>query len=60
MPTLESYLELQANHIPAEMHIYTHGTLNFGSPPSKGPRSSSQNWQDRLSDWLADRRISKQ
>ncbi|HKD04854.1 MAG TPA: alpha/beta hydrolase [Bryobacteraceae bacterium] len=60
VPTVKFYLELQANHIPAEMHIYGYGTHGFALRPTKRPGAPVESWPDRLKDWLADRGISKQ
>jgi endo-1,4-beta-xylanase len=59
-PTAKFYLELEAAHVPAEMHIYTYGTHGFGLRPTKRPGAPVESWPDRLKDWLADRSISKQ
>jgi acetyl esterase/lipase len=58
-PTVKFYLELEANHIPAEMHIYGYGGHGFGLRPTKRPGAPVESWPDRLKDWLADRNISK-
>jgi endo-1,4-beta-xylanase len=60
VPTVKFYLELQANHIPAEMHIYGYGAHGFALRPTKRPGAPVESWPDRLKDWLADRGISKQ
>jgi acetyl esterase/lipase len=59
-PTVKFYLELEANHIPAEMHIYAYGEHGFGLRPTKRPDAPVESWPDRVKDWLADRNISKQ
>ncbi|MGI8988585.1 MAG: alpha/beta hydrolase [Bryobacteraceae bacterium] len=59
VPTVKFYLELEANHIPAEMHIYDSGGHGFGLRPTKKPGSPVESWPARLSDWLAAREISK-
>jgi endo-1,4-beta-xylanase len=59
VPTAKFYLELQAHHIPAEMHIYAYGTHGFGLRPTKRPGAPVETWPDRLKDWLADRGFSK-
>jgi len=59
-PTVKFYLELQANHIPAEMHICGYGAHGFALRPTKRPGAPVESWPDRLKDWLADRGISKQ
>lgn len=53
--TVNLYLDLQKQHIPAEMHIYGSGGHGFGMVPSKLPVGS---WPDRLRDWFAERKIS--
>ena len=53
VPTVKFYLELQAHHVPAEMHIYDYGEHGFGLRPTKkpgspveaGPRASANGWQ---------------
>jgi len=59
-PTVKFYLELEANHIPAEMHIYAFGEHGFALRPTKRPGAPVESWSDRLVAWLADRGISKQ
>ena len=59
VPTVKYYLELQAHHIPAEMHIYEYGGHGFGLRPTKKPGSPVETWPARLLDWLASRGISK-
>jgi acetyl esterase/lipase len=59
VPTAKFYLELEAAHVPAEMHIYAYGTHGFGLRPTKRPGAPVESWTDRLKDWLADRGISK-
>lgn len=57
-PTVKFYLELEANHIPAEMHIYDAGPHGFALRPT--PKALPVNsWPDRLRDWLAARGIVK-
>jgi len=58
-PTVKFYLELEANHIPAEMHIYAFGDHGFALRPTKRPGAPVESWPARLVDWLADRGISK-
>jgi endo-1,4-beta-xylanase len=57
--TVKFYLELQANGVPAEMHIYAYGTHGFAIRPTKRPGAPVETWTARLKDWLADRGISK-
>lgn len=58
-PTVKFYLELEANHIPAEMHIYAFGPHGFALRPTKKPGAPVEGWPERLKEWLADRGISK-
>jgi acetyl esterase/lipase len=55
--TVKFYLELEANHIPSEMHIYTYGGHGFGLRPTKKP-APVMGWTDRLKEWLADQSVS--
>src|SRR5436190_6603251 len=57
-PTVKFYLELEANRIPTEMHIYAYGGHGFGLRPTARP-SPVMSWPDRLTEWLAERGISK-
>jgi acetyl esterase/lipase len=59
VPTVKFYLELEAHHIPAEMHIYDYGGHGFALHPTKMPGSPVESWPARLVDWLAARGISK-
>ncbi len=59
VPTVKFYLELQAHHIPAEMHIYDYGEHGFALRPTKKPGSPVESWPARLTEWLAARGISK-
>jgi acetyl esterase/lipase len=59
VPTVKFYLELQAHHVPAEMHIYEYGEHGFALRPTKKPGSPVETWPARLVDWLAARGISK-
>ena len=58
-PTVKFYLELEANHIPTEMHIYSYGEHGFALRPTKRPGAPVESWPDRLIAWLAYRGISK-
>jgi hypothetical protein len=49
------YLELQAHHIPVEMHIYEYGGHGFGLRPTKKPGSPVESWPARLIEWLNSR-----
>jgi len=55
--TVKFYLELEANHIPAEMHIYAYGGHGFGLRPTKKP-APVMGWTDRLKEWLAEQSLS--
>ena len=55
--TVKFYLELEANHIPAEMHIYASGGHGFALRPTKTP-APVMGWPERLKEWLAERKIS--
>jgi endo-1,4-beta-xylanase len=57
--TVKLYLELQANKIPAEMHIYAYGEHGFAIRPTKKPGAPVETWTARLKDWLAYREISR-
>ncbi|HEY2014226.1 MAG TPA: alpha/beta hydrolase [Bryobacteraceae bacterium] len=57
-PTVKFYLELEANHIPAEMHIYAYGGHGFALRPTARPAPVT-GWPERLKEWLAERGISK-
>ncbi len=58
-PTVKFYLELEAHHIPTEMHIYSFGPHGYALRPSKRPGAPVESWPERLKEWLADRGISK-
>jgi len=59
-PTVKFYLELEQNHVPAEMHIYAYGEHGFGlNRPTKKPGAPVESWPARLTDWLAERGITK-
>jgi len=57
-PTVKFYLELEAAHIPAEMHIYAYGGHGFGLRPTK-KEAPVMTWPDRFKEWLVERGISK-
>ena len=59
IPTVKFYLELLAQKIPAEMHIYEYGEHGFGLRPTKKPGSPVESWPERLTEWMAARGISK-
>lgn len=52
--TVNLYLDLQKQGVPAEMHIYGSGKHGFGMRPSNLPVAT---WPDRLKDWMVDRKI---
>jgi endo-1,4-beta-xylanase len=54
--TVNLYLDLQKQKIPAEMHIYASGGHGFGMKPSALPVAA---WPDRLRDWFAERKIAQ-
>lgn len=56
--TVHLYLDLEAQGVPAEMHIYATGGHGFALRPTKKP-ASVMTWPDRLSDWLAERGFAK-
>jgi len=58
-PTVKFYLELEAHHIPTEMHIYAFGPHGYALRPTKRPGAPVESWPDRFLAWLADRGISK-
>lgn len=57
VPTVKFYLELEAHHIPAEMHIYDYGGHGFGLRPTKKPGSPVESWPARTLEWLHARGI---
>jgi endo-1,4-beta-xylanase len=57
--TVKFYLELQANKIPAEMHIYAYGEHGFAIRPTKKPGAPVETWTARLKDWLGYEGFSK-
>jgi len=54
--TVQLYLDLEKQKIPAEMHIYGSGGHGFGPYPKTGAVAT---WTDRLNDWFRDRGIIK-
>jgi acetyl esterase/lipase len=58
-PTVKFYLELEAKHIPAEMHIYSYGGHGFALHATKLAPSPVMGWTERLKEWLAFQNISK-
>jgi len=59
VPTVTFYLELEAHHIAAEMHIYEYGEHGYALRPTKKPGAPVEKWPASLIDWLAFRGISK-
>lgn len=57
-PTVKFYLELEAQHIPTEMHIYSYGGHGYALRPTAKP-APVMGWPERLKEWLAERNISK-
>jgi acetyl esterase/lipase len=57
-PTVKFYLELEAAHIPTEMHIYAYGGHGFGLRPTK-KEAPVMKWPARLEEWMAERGITK-
>ena len=57
--TVRFYLELEAQHIPSEMHIYAYGGHGFALRPTQKPGSPVMGWPERLKEWMAERGISK-
>lgn len=55
-PTVKFYLELEAAHIPAEMHIYAYGGHGFGLRPTK-KEAPVMKWPARLEEWMTERGI---
>jgi acetyl esterase/lipase len=49
------YLELEAQRISTEMHIYAYGGHGFALRPTKKPDAPVMGWPDRLKEWMADR-----
>jgi endo-1,4-beta-xylanase len=58
-PTVKFYLELEANRIPAEMHIYASGGHGYALRPTSKP-APVMSWPERLREWLVERNISRQ
>ena len=56
--TVKLYLELEAAHIPAEMHIYDYGGHGFALRPTQKP-APVMSWPDRLKEWMTERNIWK-
>jgi acetyl esterase/lipase len=59
VPTVKFYLELEAHHIAAEMHIYEYGEHGYALRPTKEPGAPVEKWPASLVDWLAFRGILK-
>lgn len=52
--TVNLYLDLQKQKIPSEMHIYGTGGHGFALRDTTHP---VRTWPDRLTDWMADRKL---
>lgn len=59
VPTVQFYLELQAQKIPVEMHIYEYGEHGFGLRPTKKPGAPVEAWPTRMIEWLAWKGLTK-
>jgi acetyl esterase/lipase len=57
--TVRFYLELEAQHIPSEMHIYAYGGHGFALRPTKKTPAPVMEWPERLKEWMAERGIAK-
>jgi acetyl esterase/lipase len=55
-PTVKFYLELEANRVSAEMHIYAYGGHGFGLRPTRKP-APVMHWPERLKEWLEEQKI---
>lgn len=55
-PTVKFYLELEAQKVPAEMHIYTYGGHGFGLRPTKKP-APVMKWPQQMLEWMREREI---
>jgi acetyl esterase/lipase len=58
VPTVKFYLELQAQKVSSEMHIYAYGGHGFALRPTKKP-APVMTWTDRMKDWMTERGIWK-
>jgi acetyl esterase/lipase len=54
--TVNLYLDLQKQGVSSEMHIYANGGHGFGIKNSAMPVAT---WQDRMIEWLIDRKFMK-
>jgi len=52
--TVNLYLDLEKQGVPAELHIYERGPHGVGMRPVHLPVAT---WPDRVRDWLADRKL---
>ncbi len=52
--TVNLYLDLEKQGVPAEMHIYASGGHGFGMRPSALPVAT---WPDRLKQWMQDQKL---
>lgn len=55
--TVNLYLDLEKQNVPAEMHIYASGGHGFGLRPTPHPVAA---WGDRLKDWMVDQKLLQQ
>jgi acetyl esterase/lipase len=56
VPTVKFYLELQAQKVPAEMHIYAYGGHGFALRPTQ-KAAPVMTWTERLKEWMHERGI---
>ena len=54
--TVKFYLELEAQHVSTEMHIYSYGAHGFALRPTQHP-SPVMGWPERLKEWLAEKKL---
>jgi acetyl esterase/lipase len=55
--TVDLYLDLEKQGVPAEMHIYAAGAHGFGMRPTHHPVDT---WPERLKEWMVDRKLVKE
>jgi endo-1,4-beta-xylanase len=56
--TAKFYLELEAAHIPTEMHIYAYGGHGFALRPTQKPAPVT-GWPERMKEWMTERNLWK-
>ena len=56
--TVKFYLELRAQKVSSEMHIYSYGGHGFALRPTKKPAPVME-WPDRMKEWMTERGIWK-